>query len=367
MKNKTEHLLKVLILLAVFLVNANAQNDELDPQSVILSSSEKIVKGAPFSATAIAESVQMMFDGNKIVRSVKADLYRDSEGRFRRDEMPKPVGVGLFVDTPQVTIILDPVAAIKLYLDPTSKTVRPFVYDDAFRYRIDELEKQKRALEKQKAEVDQRKRALEIEWREKTRQSTNGWKTTDVKEWQSENKNREDSGKNSDNNETSDSNESSNRNENNDGANKKPQVPRIPPIPRIPLRERNNNQSRTEKPSVKSLKPVNSETSIQPVNSREVKRESLGKKTFDGIEAEGARTTTTYAAGTIGNERTFEIVYERWYSEKLKLIVYSKYSDPRFGEQIYRLTNIKLEEPDGMLFKLPAGFKIADKIKGKNN
>jgi len=40
----------------------------------------KVVKGAPYSAQAITESVQTLSDGNRIVNKSSATLYRDSEG-----------------------------------------------------------------------------------------------------------------------------------------------------------------------------------------------------------------------------------------------------------------------------------------------
>jgi hypothetical protein len=87
------------------------------------------------------------------------------------------------------------------------------------------------------------------------------------------------------------------------------------------------------------------------------KTEQLGSKSFEGVNAEGTRTVTTIAAGTIGNERPIEIVYERWYSKDLELIVYSRYYDPRFGEQTYRLVNINRSEPDRSLFTVPGDYK----------
>ena len=49
-----------------------------------------------------------------------------------------------------------------------------------------------------------------------------------------------------------------------------------------------------------------------------------------------------------------EIVYGRWFSKELGLVVYSKNTDPRFGEQTYKLTNIVRAEPDPSLFAVPA-------------
>jgi hypothetical protein len=52
---------------------------------IVASSPDKVVKNAPFSAEAVSESVQTLADGNRIVRSSTSKLYRNSEGRFRRE------------------------------------------------------------------------------------------------------------------------------------------------------------------------------------------------------------------------------------------------------------------------------------------
>jgi hypothetical protein len=93
-------------------------------------------------------------------------------------------------------------------------------------------------------------------------------------------------------------------------------------------------------------------------NKYESKTEELGTRDFEGILATGTRKVTTIPAGAIGNERPIEIVYERWYSKDLVMVVYSKNVDPRFGEQTYRLTNINRSEPDPSLFTVPAGYTI---------
>ncbi|MBP9111113.1 MAG: hypothetical protein KBF83_16280 [Pyrinomonadaceae bacterium] len=85
----------------------------------------------------------------------------------------------------------------------------------------------------------------------------------------------------------------------------------------------------------------------------DVKTEDLGTRDFEGVSAEGTRRITTIPAEAIGNERPIETVYERWFSKELGLVVYSKNTDPRFGEQTYRLTNIVRAEPDPSLFAVP--------------
>jgi len=88
-------------------------------------------------------------------------------------------------------------------------------------------------------------------------------------------------------------------------------------------------------------------------DSKNVKTEALGTQSFDGILAEGTRTTTTIPAGTIGNDRPIEIVNERWYSPDLQVTVMTKRTDPRTGEEVTRLNNIRRGEQDPTLFQTP--------------
>jgi hypothetical protein len=85
---------------------------------------------------------------------------------------------------------------------------------------------------------------------------------------------------------------------------------------------------------------------------------SLGTKDFDGVKAEGKQTTWTIAAGEIGNRNPINVTSESWYSPELKLTVYSRYSDPRTGESIYRLAAIKRGEPSADLFRVPPDYQV---------
>jgi hypothetical protein len=80
----------------------------------------------------------------------------------------------------------------------------------------------------------------------------------------------------------------------------------------------------------------------------------------EGVLVSGVRTTRTIPTGEIGNDRPISIVTEVWTSPDLKTIVYSKRSDPRMGEQTFRLTNIVRNEPDAALFAVPPDFKVVD-------
>lgn len=103
------------------------------------------------------------------------------------------------------------------------------------------------------------------------------------------------------------------------------------------------------------------------VNEREMltsvvggRTESLGTKIIEGVEAEGARTTTTIAAGEIGNKQPAMIAYERWYAPALGRNVLIKCTDTRFGEAVFRLTNINRSEPAPDVFALPPADQIRE-------
>jgi hypothetical protein len=82
----------------------------------------------------------------------------------------------------------------------------------------------------------------------------------------------------------------------------------------------------------------------------------LGAKDFDGVRAEGRSTVWTIPAGEIGNRNPIMVTSEAWYSPDLKVTVYSRYHDPRTGESIYRLANIRRAEPAKTLFTVPEGY-----------
>jgi hypothetical protein len=89
-----------------------------------------------------------------------------------------------------------------------------------------------------------------------------------------------------------------------------------------------------------------------------VKTDDLGTQVIDSLAVQGKRTTRTVSAAQAGSERDIEIVTETWYSTDLQMVVVSKTSDPRFGDSVYKLTNISRAEPDPMLFAVPSDYKV---------
>lgn len=109
---------------------------------------------------------------------------------------------------------------------------------------------------------------------------------------------------------------------------------------------------------VGAAEPVIFEHHVPPPGDS--RTEKIGTKEFEGVTAEGTRTTMTIPAGAIGNVRAIEITSERWYSPELRVVVFSRRSDPRFGDTTYRLTNIVRAEPEPSLFQVPADYKIEE-------
>jgi hypothetical protein len=100
-----------------------------------------------------------------------------------------------------------------------------------------------------------------------------------------------------------------------------------------------------------------------PATSRsapEMKQEDLGTQEIEGVAAQGHRNTTTWAAGSQGNDRPFQVVNETWFSPDLKEMVLSKTVDPRSGENTNKLINISRSEPSADLFIPPADFQVVD-------
>ncbi|HKY42019.1 MAG TPA: hypothetical protein VJM50_02930, partial [Pyrinomonadaceae bacterium] len=93
----------------------------------------KIVKGAPYSAEAVTETIQTLSDGNRIVNKFTSSLYRDSEGRTRREQSFKGLGVLGSSEEPLKTIFIhDPVAGVSYSLDSRTHIAHksaPFTFE----------------------------------------------------------------------------------------------------------------------------------------------------------------------------------------------------------------------------------------------
>ncbi len=92
----------------------------------------KVVKGKPYSAEAVTETNQILSDGNRISSKMSASVYRDGEGRTRREQTLGMIGPFKPSGPPPQTInIDDPVAGVHWMLDPQAKVARKVVIPEA--------------------------------------------------------------------------------------------------------------------------------------------------------------------------------------------------------------------------------------------
>jgi hypothetical protein len=258
----------------------------------------KTVKGAPYSADAVTETTQTLGDGNRIINRITSSVFRDGEGRTRREQTLKGLGIPGMGDEPLQTIFInDPVAGVTYALDTRTHTAHKSM---TFTFEL---------AGKQGVESGQR-----FEFKTAPGTAAAGTARSVILTTP-------------------------------EGA---------PPAGApLPPPDADHFALRTEGVATYVFK------TIPGANNNTVK-EQLGKQTIEGVEAEGTRTTITIPAGEIGNERPIEIVSERWYSPELQLVVMSRHNDPRTGETIYKLTNINRAEPAKTLFEVPAGYTVKD-------
>ena len=265
----------------------------------------KVVKGAPYSADAVTETTQTLADGNRIVRKNTAQVYRDSEGRMRREHTISVVGPFATEGEPPRTIFInDPVASLSYILDPRTRTAR----------KINAV----RTFERVMGNAET-KAKVEVLAQAQAKAAAEGGQASNGEE------------------------------------------------PRSRMRSPGYVYSTGGGAAVGiGPHPGGPEVFYFSQEGAEPKVEKLASQTVEGVLAEGQRVTHTIPAGAIGNEQPINIVDERWFSPDLQTVVMTRHSDPRSGETVFRLTNINRSEPARMLFEVPSDYTVREVPSGVN-
>jgi hypothetical protein len=267
--------------LAALALSASAQDAPLATQVKIMGLQGavmgKTVKGAPYSGTEISETTQTLGDGTRIHNLTQTQVFRDSEGRVRRE-------------SGDIVTIYDPVANASYSLDTKTQTAHKLplgtyffrstsdgstTHTQSFRFTTDEQIVSNQTEGKAKARLDEMKIQLD--------------------------------------------------------------------------------EAMVSARAIGFAAKGNTGESLHT--------ESLGKRMLEGVNADGSRATSTIPAGTIGNDRPIQSVTERWYSSDLQTFIQTRHSDPRTGEETFRLTDIVRSEPPAYLFQVPAGYQIQTNLK----
>jgi len=107
-------------------------------------------------------------------------------------------------------------------------------------------------------------------------------------------------------------------------------------------------------PTIPAATPSTPTAPLKP----ETTRENIGSDSIEGLPVRGLRVNQTYPSGALGNDRPLTIVTEYWYSDDLKINLLTKRTDPRYGVQTVRVTELVRQEPDAALFAIPDEFKV---------
>jgi hypothetical protein len=260
----------------------------------------KAVKGMPYSAEVISERQQNLADGNQILHKHSSMSYRDGAGRTRQ-EVRNDKGEVLTVtinDADGTTYLLNPRSK------SATKIARPAIgkaAGEAARAKIEELRKDgKLPMVQQRREIIVRHgEGAEGEMRMRFDDQANT---------------------------------------------------RIGP-PNISFRPGEG--------AVLQLGPLGGAFGDMKWAGKATTKD-LGTRDIEGIKAEGKLRSYEIPAGEMGNRNPIVVSDESWYSPELQVTVLSKHSDPRNGDNIYRLAGIKREEPAASLFTVPSDYTVKD-------
>ena len=321
----------------------------------------RLIKGAPYSATAVTESTQTLSDGNQIIQRNEVVCYRDSEGRTRIEQTLKKIGKWVAEGNPKrIVTIADPVAGHYYYLDTSEHkaTEAPLHHKAPSPAQLQELvqrqkavwEKQKQLFEEQRAKQKQlfeerwtqRKRALEEQGAKSGQVSQEQWAKEKQRFEEQQAKQKQLFDEQWEKRKQRFEEQLTKRKQGSEGTMSKPSV-----------------EKSLTKPAAPSS-PEEKRTIAAPESVKRTRTEPLGKQVIEGVEAEGTRVTRTIPAGEIGNTLPIYVVDENWYSRELQMPVMTRHHDPRSGETVFRLTNINRAEPARSLFEVPPDYTMVE-------
>jgi hypothetical protein len=291
-----------------------------------------VVKDKPYTADSVTESTQTLADGNRITHRNESRVFRDSQGRTRREQTLSGLGMWQTGAEP-VTIVTinDPVADASYILDPRARTARKV---QQLRVALDAGATWTKAVPAAGAAgvgvpapadgpgtATVGRRVL----------AENGVIVSDVIVGTPP-----------------------------DASGEPPapfELPLPPPPPSIVTRGAVAGVIGSG-PGAPAFATAPITVSAFGFPGAQRATEDLGDQVLEGVLAHGTRETQTIPAGAIGNERPIAIVAEQWYSKDIEAVVLRRNSDPRFGETTYRLVNLVRSEPAPDLFTVPPGYEL---------
>ena len=279
--------------------------------SILPGAQVRPIKNAPYSAQMVTERQQNLSDGNQIADRHVTMAYRDSAGRTRQ-EVTDAKG-----ETKRVTIH-DPVAGATWILRPEERTATRIA-------RLGEAERQairkaaeavRRAGEEARARVERHQRddgSEEIVVKRVVRMDA------DTRE-------------------------------------------HIRQDVRIQVSKALEENSAALRDAQIRLAPLTAGAFGDMKWAAKATVKDLGTRDFNGIKAEGKLRSYEIPAGEIGNRNAIVVSDETWYAPELQVTVYTRHSDPRSGDTVFRLDSLKREEPAAGLFAVPSDYTVKEPL-----
>lgn len=272
----------------------------------------RAIKNAPYSALEVVERTQTLADGNQIVNATSTMSYRDSEGRMRIERRDRKGEIS------SVTIT-DPVANVSWSLRPQDKTATRMKGGDANRAVADAS---RAAAEASRAAADAARARID-QMRKEGKLAPNGeGREIIVKNVERDNGD----------------------------------LQRVQENVRIIAKEMSEDRIR----ALSNLEPLLINAAGDSKWSSKGTSRDLGTRDMAGVKAQGKLRSYEIPAGEIGNRNPITVSDESWWSPELQITVYSRHSDPRTGDNIYRLENLKRDEPAAALFTVPSDYTVKD-------
>jgi hypothetical protein len=272
-----------------------------DARSGVTVMRSNIVKTAPYSAQMVTEHTQALADGNQIATRTTAMTYRDSAGRTRQEVRDDKGDV-------VVVTINDPVNGTSLVLHPQNRTA----------VRIKPAATARAAADAAQAQIDQMRKEGKL---------PAGSQDIIVKRVQ--------------------------------GLDDAERL-RIQRDVRIQVSKALADNGTALRDVQMQVAPLMNGAFADVKWSTKATTKDLGTRDVGGIKAEGKLRSYEIPAGAIGNRNPIVVSDETWTAPDLQVTVYTKHSDPRSGDVVFRLENIRREEPAAALFTVPADYTVRE-------
>jgi hypothetical protein len=262
------------------------------------------MKNAPYSAQTVTERQQNLSDGNQIADRHSTMVYRDSAGRTRQEVSDAKGEL-------KVVTIHDPVASVNWILRPQDRTATKIARPGEARARVEQMRKDGSLPSVERHKLADGSEEIIV----KRVVRADGEARHDIQE------------------------------------NVRVQVSKAMEANGAALRDM---QSR--------LAPLTAGAFGDMKWASKATTKDLGTRDFNGIKAEGKLRSYEIPAGEIGNRNPIVVSDETWYAPDLQVTVYTKHSDPRSGDTVFRLENLKREEPAASLFSVPSDYTVKDPL-----